>query len=128
MTYREFADGLRAWAKADRGLEAAVGLLIAHRVWVDRATSEPWSAPFPGARLFYRPTDDCDLAVVDWAEARHLAARTSHDVSAQDCQVLSIVIALAGQRRSTDPFELVGLSETNLTLVSDAIAHYIGVR
>ena len=34
MTFAEYVVALQAWAKGNRGLETAVDLLIAHRVWV----------------------------------------------------------------------------------------------
>ena len=126
MTFVELADGLRGWSNGNRRLGAAVGLLIAHRVWVDRATAAPGSGPFLGARLFYRPIGTFDVSVIDWGEARRLVGGFGHGVTGQDVQVLSIVIAIAGERRSNDPFDLVGLNDTNLRLVTDAFAHYFG--
>ena len=58
MTIETYCDRLRSWAKGNRRLEAAVMLLVNHRVWVDRGFSLTKSGPFPGARLFWTPTDD----------------------------------------------------------------------
>ena len=119
MTEIELGRGLRAWADGSRGLEAAVGLLIAHRMWIVRATTPPPEAgigPFPGAELFYQPINHRNHNVVDWAVARHLTRSTSTQGTEQDRQMLMIATTLAEE------------ADANRAIVAKAVEHSAGFR
>lgn len=129
MTETELANGLRAWAKGNRGLEAAVELLVAHRAWLVYGTTRPpgtGDGPFEGAKLFYRPIDQRGVEVLDWAHARALTLPTSTVGTPQDRQILALALHLAGEAVSSLRHFLVGLDKSNLAIAKQAVTHYAG--
>lgn len=110
---------LRAWAAGSYLDEAAVGLLIAHRVWPARAdfrraclVTDSRFAWFDGDRA---------ARIADGEEAVALPASSS------ELRVLAIAAHLAGHPGDRPLGELVtGLDDRNTRLVLDAIAHAAG--
>jgi hypothetical protein len=126
-TENELADGLRRWAKGNGGVEAAVELLIAHRVWLVRGTTRPPGTgiePFEGAKMFYAPIGHPSVRILEWAVARVITLHTSTVGTPQDRQVLALALHLAGEDNFVPKHFLVGLDEANVAIGTEAISHY----
>ncbi|WP_219419611.1 hypothetical protein [Pseudonocardia nigra] len=105
--------GLRAWVRGhDRHVQAAVGLLLAHDVWLRREE-------FRAACL--RRVSDGTYGI-DWS-----AARTGFDAgefaraSSTEIAVLDLAIALGSDR-----YRLRSMGDHNARLIAEAVAHAVG--
>lgn len=116
---------LRAWARGDHGVEAAVDLLAAHGHWLRRrdfcdacviATADHLVAGF-----------DLPLAWLDFETAAVIADQASLPASDSERQILSLAAGLAGYPSKRPLHDLItGLDTSNLARVLDAIAHTAG--
>ena len=118
----ELAHDLNAWAAGSHPIEAAVGLLAAHRAWLRRGD-------FRRRAICEESTDDSDdlrWVRIDWdAAARVLADAPA---SSSERGILAIAIALAvGHEHPVDLAEALGsLDATNTGRVLQAVAHAAG--
>lgn len=120
--YPDLAEHLRRWAEGSDTVEAAVGLLIAHGTWLDRAE-------FRRCAVWVQWSRETGLAwaAIDW----EAAAQAVHEVPASSSEraVLSIALSLADGEYSVDLANaLSSLDERNTALVLEAIAHACGVQ
>lgn len=118
-------DELRGWASGDYGLEAAVDLLAASRVWLHRDDFRAACVRATAAHL----VDSLGLARwwLDFEKAAQVADRGTLPASDSERQVLALAASLAGYPSSRPLHDLVtGLDTGNLALVLDAVAHTAG--
>ena len=122
LTPEQLAPMLRAWAKGLYTSEAAIELLIAHRVWLTRhdflatcvdAIDNGWT------REGFEP-----MASVDWARA----ARFAFDVpcSTAEAAVLRLACSLDGTSTGDLAGLTRGLDAANTSRLLEAIAHRLG--
>lgn len=110
---------LRAWAAGSYSDEAAVDLLIGHRVWLARRDFRRACLAAEGGYVWF----DADLAarIADGDETVGLPASSS------ELRVLAIAAHLAGYRGNRSLGDLLtGLDVGNVRLVLDAVAHTAG--
>jgi len=116
---------LRAYAAGVCAVEAAVGLLIAHRHWLTRAD-------FVGEFVSLLPADsasagDVPMALVDWPGA--VAAVDVRLVcSRSEAAMVRIAASLAGAGAVELGWVLTRLDEVNVARVVAAVAHAGGQR
>ncbi len=115
----ELAPLLRAGSHGTPGVEAAIGLLDAHGVWIQ-------SMDFRCAAVTLNSPDGQEpaRAVVDFEAAAVLADTAT--CSAADRQVLLIACSLGGVDVDNLAHLCAGLDQRTLALVLDAVAHAAG--
>jgi hypothetical protein len=124
VTDDELADGLYAWAEGSHLVEAAVGLLAAHRSWLCRRD-------FRQRAICVDPAGDPDdpfWVGIDWDAAARVLAEVP--ASSGERAILAIAVALAaGSEHPVDLSEALGsLDGANSGRVLQAIAHAAGLH
>ena len=111
---RSVAAGLRRWASGHGPqVQAAVGLLIGHEVWLRRVEFQ--------AVCLHRDPDGCYW--IDWTAARAaFDAGVFTRANVSERAVLDLAIALA-----TDRYRLAVMSTGKARLVADAVAAAAGI-
>jgi hypothetical protein len=117
------AEALCAHARGLYCAEAAIRLLVGHRVWLLRADFVGWFIEIGPGFVHGTPT-----ALVDWPEAVAALDAGRLPCSASEGQVLRIAASLA-EGIPLDVREAVsGLDAANIVLVAEAILHAAGHR
>ena len=122
VTGDQLADGLNAWAVGSHGIEAAVGLLAAHRAWLRRDD-------FRRRAICAEATgdgDDLGWVRIDWDAAARILADAP--ASSSERGILAIAVGLAaGHEHPVNLAEVLGsLDATNTGRVLQAVAHAAG--
>jgi hypothetical protein len=118
----DLATALRAHARGLRCLEAATELLIGHHTWIHRSDFTNFAITTRG------PTDNHELAYIDWHTA--IAALHSGQLpcSGTESQMLLLAASLAEKIPITLGSTLTGLDDYNTELITKAIKHATGHR
>jgi hypothetical protein len=122
----ELAGGLRAWAAGSYRVEAAVGLLIAHRAWLRRAEFRERAVWVDGLDAGEGDLGDGWFVGIDWDGAAAVLATAP--ASSSERAILAIAVAIAaGDEHPLDLGEALGrLDAANTTRVLQASAHAAG--
>jgi hypothetical protein len=117
------AEALRADARGVYCAEAAVRLLIGHRVWLLRADFVGWFIEIDQSFVDGRP-----MALVDWPAAVAALDAGRLPCSSSEGQVLRIAASLAAGIPLDVREAVSGLDAANIVLVVEAILHAAGHR
>ena len=111
------------WARGLLGAEAAVELLIGHRVWPGRCDFVAVAVEFGRDSI-----TGCAMAAVDWAAAVAALEAGGLPCSGSEAQVLRIAVSIATDAPVVLGQAVSGLDERNIVAVAAAVLHAAGFR
>jgi hypothetical protein len=110
------------WARGVLGVEAAVELLIGHRVWPVRRDFVAVAVEFGGDSI-----TGAAMAAVDWQAAVAALAAGGLPCSSSQAQVLQIAASIATDVPVVLGQVVWGLDEPNTVAVATAVLHAAGL-
>jgi ABC-type branched-subunit amino acid transport system ATPase component len=116
MTAPSLPTALRAGAQGIYTLEAAAGLVIAHRAWLTRDDFREHIHHGTG------------IAVIDWEAAARSLASGALPCSAGERRLLQLAASLAGQAPVVLGDAVTGLDDHNIQVLVSAVLHASGRR
>lgn len=125
LSHQQLIDALRRWATGSYCTEAAVGLLIAHQRWLERADFRGQAISVEDGEVV---SCDARIAGIDWDLAADLLQVAP--ASSSERQMLALVVALAAGR--DHPVDLgnafTSLDASNASRVLQALGHAAGLH